>query len=148
VIVETFIGKRIVRIRRIFYELEGVVERHEGPVELSFADGEMVWFDVGPDGESLAVLNGCWVDHFAPPLSPENEEYIRTHGKYSAFDVGEEAGYRDLVNENIADVRRLVEERRSKIVGLVIIFSVGQLRIEVEADDLYVTLGPRFDALR
>ncbi|GGO30666.1 hypothetical protein GCM10010116_61390 [Microbispora rosea subsp. aerata] len=133
------VGKRLTRVRRAFYEFQGAVERDEGLVELSFADGTSVYLDVGPDGESLRAEMGPWVDPFAPPHDVENEEYIRLHGKYSAFDVSGESPYREAVGHQVRNVRPMVDEDTSKQCGLVLEFEGIGFKVEVVADELYVT---------
>ncbi|GAA0978215.1 hypothetical protein GCM10009555_040790 [Acrocarpospora macrocephala] len=133
------VGKRLIQVRRAFYEFEGTVERDEGLIELSFSDGVSVRFDVGADGESLATREGPWVDPFAPPHSIENEEYIRTHGKYSAFDVSVEDPYREMIGREVSGVHSVIEQMGHKCSGIVIEFGDLRLLIEVVADGLYVS---------
>jgi hypothetical protein len=132
-------GERLVRIRRAFYEFQGVVERDKGPVELSFDSGTVMYFDVGADAESLAPMEGPWVDYFSPPLSAENEEYVRTHGKDVAFDVSNEYAYRRLIGRKVSKVREIFNATAPKVTGLIIEFDDAHLRVEVVADDLYVS---------
>jgi hypothetical protein len=53
----------------------------DGAVEIVFADGGVLFCDTGPDGDSLRLEDFAWTDPFAGPLSPENEEFVRTSGK-------------------------------------------------------------------
>jgi hypothetical protein len=116
--IKDFIGLRLLGVRRAFYEFAGIPDRSEGLIELSFSNGKTVWFDVGPDGETLALYEGRWVDPFAPPLSSENEEYIHRHGKYSVYDVGGESEYRDLISKEILSVKNIVDEDTSRLLAL------------------------------
>src|ERR1700724_3618777 len=89
---DQLIGKTVSRVLRVLYVFQGVIEEDEGPLELGFQDGSVALFDF--DKRSccrVQVTNEEWSDPFASPLSDENVEYIRTHGKWTVFDISDTA---------------------------------------------------------
>lgn len=129
-------GKLLIRVRRAFYEFEGDVEQNEGLIELSFAEGQCVYFDVGADAESLSLNPGPWVDPFALPRSRENETYVNIYGKYTAFDVSTQEPYCKIIGHAVSGVQPIIDEATSKQTGLILTFGKSRLKIEVIADEL------------
>jgi hypothetical protein len=97
-------GSVIQRIQRIRYVFKGNVTSDEGPIEISFADGSIVWLDAGPDGEALRIMTAAWIDYFAEPLSIENRKFVEQSGKWTAFDVSAENPYSRFIGERIVQV--------------------------------------------
>jgi hypothetical protein len=126
------------RIRRIRYLAGGQVTTENGPIELTLADGHAVWLDAGPDGEALAVEAGAWPDPFAPPLSPENEEFVARSGKWTAFDVSGDPPYERLVGSRVTAVAPVRTD--GKVTGSRIVTTAGSLYIEVAGDELTVLI--------
>jgi len=133
-------GKVIVGVRRVWYCLRDDVTSTVGPIELSFTDGSVVRLDVGPDGEALAIATSAWVDPFAPPLSTENELFVETSGKWSAFDVSGQAPYSKLVGAAIAEVKPHYTPN-GKPVGATIHAGSAVVRANVDADELVVDVA-------
>ncbi|MDF5759016.1 hypothetical protein [Spongiactinospora sp. TRM90649] len=133
------LGKSLTQVRATFYEFQGTTEKQEGLVELTFTDGTCRRFEVGADGESLRGRAGPWVDPFTAPLSEENEHYVRQHGKYTAFDLADEPGYRQIIGRRVSEVRPIFDEESGKQIGVVANFDGICLCIEVAADELYVS---------
>jgi hypothetical protein len=129
-------GNIVKRIRRILYVYEGRVASDEGPLELTFAD-ENVLLRGGPDGERLTVERSPWVDPFREPLSPENAEFVRESGKWTAFDVSRTQPYTKLVDDRITDVIP-IRGRKDKITGAVLMFAGHLVSVQVEADEMRV----------
>lgn len=100
-------GGDVTRVRRIFYEFEGNVDRREGPVEISIS-GESFVFESGHDGYVLSVRVEEWSDPFSGELSDINREYIKTHGKWVAVDVVEGDPEHFLIGRTIERVLPIV----------------------------------------
>ncbi|MGW0586394.1 hypothetical protein [Streptosporangium sp. NPDC002607] len=132
-------GKLLAKVRCAFYEFKGIVERDAGFIELSFAEGTCVHFGVGPDAESLSLNPGPWIDPLALPRSRENEEYVNSHGKYTAFDVSTQEPYTEILGRVVSRVQPIINEITSNQTGLLIDFGASCLKIEVIADELYVS---------
>ena len=130
-------GNRVKRVRRVHYVHEGRVAVDEGPVELTFADGAVVLFDGGSDGESLTVKGSRWVDPFPEPLSPENVEFVKESGKWTAFDVTRAQPYEKLIEDRIVNAIP-IKGRKDKITGVVLVFSGNSVRIEIQGDETRV----------
>ncbi|MFE7796521.1 hypothetical protein [Nocardia sp. NPDC057440] len=136
------IGRRITAVRRVFYVHGEDVDRSEGPIELTFDEGTVLLFDAGSDGEELRVVPAAWRDPFAGLTEPEYIEYVAESGKYTAFDVGSEYPYSQLVGSRVAAVAesRLHDER---LRAAVLEVSGFTLAVETVADELLVTCDPR-----
>ncbi|HEX5404486.1 MAG TPA: hypothetical protein VFX16_19540 [Pseudonocardiaceae bacterium] len=80
-----YVGDTVSRVCRLRYQIGSnvVSDVDEGSVEFTFGSGATLFCESGPDGETLRTEDAPWVDTFAGPLSPENEEYVRTSGKWS-----------------------------------------------------------------
>jgi len=134
------IGAVIVGIRRIFYVFQGSVNTSVGALELTFADGRAILLDSGADGESLRISTLRWEDPFAAgPLSSENRDFIAKSRKWSAFDVSEEIGHAIFVGSRIEQVIPN-STAGGTITGVTFKTLAGDLRAQVEADDLYVRI--------
>ncbi|MET8876152.1 hypothetical protein ACWEO2_15070 [Nocardia sp. NPDC004278] len=135
------VGRRISAIRRMFYVHGTDVDRTEGPIELTFDDGSVLLLDAGTDGEELRVATTPWRDPFAGLTEPEYIDYVAESGKYTAFDVGAEPPYSDLLGCRIAAVAesRLHDDRlRAAILDV----NGSKLAVETLADELLVTWNP------
>jgi hypothetical protein len=70
-------------------------------------------------------------------MTAENRAFVARSGKWTAVDVSQDPDYTILVGAVLAGLQ-LIEATTGKVIGLVIHTSGGDLRAEVEADDLYV----------
>lgn len=130
-------GQRVARLRRIFYVFRGAVDSLYAPLEITFLDGVIVWFDSGGDGESLKVRFEEWEDIFLEPLSEENREYVARFGKQTAFDVSDQPPYADLIGQLIVDVRPQ-STSPGKLTGVTFVTESHVLHAFVGPDELIV----------
>lgn len=137
---EQLVGRVVVGVRRVLYVLRGLNTSTAGPIELTFAGGSAVVLDAGSDGEALAVSTRRWIDPFAPPLSPENQRYVETSGKWTAFDVSDQEPYAALVGATVDSVEPILTSR-GKLIGASIRAGATVLRAKVEADELSVDVN-------
>jgi hypothetical protein len=137
VLLDNLVGRSVGKIRRVYYVHGDEIDRHAGALELTLDDGTVLLFDSASDGEALRVHSGSWDDPFKPPLSAEDQEYIRQHGRYSLFDVGDEPRYLPLVGATITHVLPMTASNQ-KIVGVRLATSHGDLPLLVGADELLV----------
>jgi hypothetical protein len=124
-------------VRRIWYVLGGEILSTAGPLELRFADESAVVLNAGPDGEALAMDTSRWVDPFAPPLSPENEQFVASSGKWTSFDVSDEEPYARVVGGTVDRVDPQMTPE-GKLVGIGILAGPTIIRAVVGADELNV----------
>lgn len=118
-------GDTISRVRRLRYEFPLGEPGQDGDLELTFEGGTCLLFH--SVGERLVLLAEPWEDPFKGPLSPENEEFIRHSGKWTAYDVGNENEYVGLVG---SVVRRAYES----VPGSSVDIRTDQMTIRVAAE--------------
>lgn len=134
-------GAVIVDVRRVFFVFQDAIDVSVGALELTFADGRTIVLDAGADGESLVVSTRRWEDPFlADAMTQENRDFIAKSGKWSAVDVSESPAYAIFVDSKVITVE-FISPPGGKITGAILRTAVGDLRAEVEADDLIVQLG-------
>jgi hypothetical protein len=131
------VGRVVIAIRRIFYEVRGVVNRSNGPIEFAFRDGGYLVLDAGADGYTLAAFSERWHDPFSGSLSAENAAFVEKSGKWTAFDVSAEAPYAALIGRAIRHVEFVCDEDE-KLIGVEISFETVTIRAIVGADELLV----------
>jgi hypothetical protein len=139
----TYVGDTISRVSRIRHQVgdDVVSGSDEGPVEIKFGHGTTLYGESGADGETIRVKDTPWVDPFAGPLSPENEEFVRTSGKWIKQDVSDEQPFAKLIDRRVADIAPIAGIT-GKQYGLVLNVSGYLLALYVNGDELYVSLLP------
>jgi hypothetical protein len=119
------------------YVFQEQVTSDGGPLELTFDDAGALLLDAGPNGQDLVLAAAEWIDPFVEPLSAENREFVRTHGRWTAFDVSSEPGFSTIIGSaalHAAEIRNPDD----RIVGLELTFPNAVLRAEVDFDELTV----------
>jgi hypothetical protein len=136
-----YIGDTVSRVSRLRYQLGDDItsDANEGAVEIRFGDGTTLYCDAGPDGETIRAQDTPWVDPFAGPLSPANEEYVRTSGKWIKQDVSDEEPFADLISRRVVDMAPITGTT-GKQYGLVLNVSGYLLALYANADELRVRL--------
>lgn len=76
------VGSALTGIRRRVFVLGAELSGGDGDLELSFEGGRTFSFGVAGDGESLAIQPNPLLEQFPEPLSPDNQEFLRTSGKW------------------------------------------------------------------
>jgi hypothetical protein len=97
-LVERRVGDVVTRVERLRFS-----DGEEGELQLRIVGGTLR-FRVAGDGERLEVSDEPWSDPFAPPLSSENEEFVKRHGVWRLVDVSSERGYRGWIGKRLAKV--------------------------------------------
>ena len=82
-------------------DTDGNIDSDNVEVELLCDNGFFLRLSVGPDGERVRVYQEPWVDSFKEPLSDENREFIRTHGKWCFFDVSTQFPFVSIIGKTI-----------------------------------------------
>lgn len=135
-----YLGDTIACVPRLKYQIgQEVVSKDNGAVEVTFAAGSTFFCDSGPDGDSVRTYDDAWIDPFAEPLSPENEDYVQTSGKWTKFDVSDEDPFVYLVGRKLTDVAPMFGSA-GKLYGLLLNASGYLLAIYANADELHVRL--------
>lgn len=137
---EACIGRMLTGIRRVWYEFRGQVDQTVGALELTFDDGATVVLDSGANGQSLRVTLGSWRDPFEGELTPENQQFVESSGKWSGFDVRDEAPYVDLVGERLTRITPILLGE-DDVIGAIMTIGKHEVRAEVVADDLVVNIA-------
>ena len=135
----SILGKRLVRIDRVYFEHGDTVDRSNGAVVLTFRDGSVLRFDSGPDGEGIVVEDSPWVDQFRETLTAHNREFISSSGKWTRYDETERSPYSDFVGSTVTNTVEVATES-GKPTGYVISTDVGSIETIVEWDELLVRL--------
>jgi hypothetical protein len=135
-----YLGDAVARISRLLYEIGGEVTSNpaDGAVEIVFAGGGVLFCDTGPDGDSLQLQDFAWTDPLAEPLSPENEEFVRTSGKWVRHDVSTEPPFADLIGEKLFDIALMVGST-GRLHGLLLDVSGPKFLIYAIADEVHVS---------
>ncbi len=81
-----------------------------------------------------------WADPFAEPLSHENAEFVRKAGKWTAFDLGAEPPYQELIGRVVTKVA-LYRSASDKVIGIQLAIDGYIVRADVEGDELTVDLA-------
>jgi len=139
-ILDERVGDTLFRIERVLYSADGVVEEEDGEVQLRFRTGGIVRLGRFEDGETLSIATSAWTDPFAGALSPENEEFVRTHGKWGLFDVSSDGAFATVIGKPLRAVK-WVRSDRSKIVGVQLDFAATVFNVYVDADEVNVSWG-------
>ena len=136
-----YIGDTVSRVSRLRYQVgdDIVSGANEGAVEITLGHGTTLYCESGPDGETIRIQDTPWVDPFAGPLSPENEEYVRTSGKWTKQDVSDEKPFAELIGRRVVDVAPMTGTT-GKQYGLVLNVSGYLLALYANADELRVRL--------
>lgn len=133
----TYIGQKLVAVRRIHYVLQGQIDTSAGPIELRFSSGLVLFCDAGPDGESIALGDQLWVDPFADRMTEENEQYVRQHGKWTAIDTSDQPDFNQLIGSEVFDISR-INGTTGKTYGILINIYGALIAAYVVADELHV----------
>jgi len=97
------VGRTIERIRRLHHTFQGDTNTSDGAIELTFADGSVVLCDATGDW-TLQFFDVAWVEPFPEPPSDEDRAHVDRNGRWSAYDVSDQAPYGELVGETIRQV--------------------------------------------
>jgi hypothetical protein len=136
-LVRAHVGSTVTRIRRIHYEFQGTLDREQGDTELWFGD-RVLWFRCASNGQSLRVVRQGWKDLLAPPLTPENQAFVKECGREVAVDVSGEPPYAALTDQVLEEIEPLLDQWQH-LVGVRVRAGAGNLRIYVDGDELLVT---------
>ncbi len=133
-------GRTITGIRRVWFEIRGQYDQTVGPLEITFDDGATVVLDAAANGQSLVVKMGTWDDPFEGKMTPENRQFVRSSGKWSAVDVRHESPYGDLIGERLTGVTP-ISVGQDDVTGAIMTIGKHEVRAEVEADNLVVNIA-------
>jgi hypothetical protein len=131
-------GCRVLAARRGRFEAAGGTEVAGGFLEVTLDSGPVVVLDVGSDW-TLTAEPGPWTDHFAEPLTDDNREFVRTHGKWSAVALSP-ALAAALVGARIESLS-LLRDEMDDVVGVRLVTEAGvvtaaqwegELKVEAE----------------
>lgn len=130
-------GKKVSRIRRIYYIHQNAVETHEGAFELCFQDGSFLLLDTHADW-TLHAEQAEWSDAFTPPRTTKNSDYVRDYGKWSAFDRSHTIPAHLLLDRTVSAFQEIKNET-GQIMGAILEFDEltvkvysyeGEIRVE------------------
>lgn len=130
-------GNTVVRIERVLYEMDGVVELDDGPLEIHLEDGSVLLFDGASDGESLRVRTSPWADPFKDEIGTENEEFVAESGKWTKVSLSKEAPYSELIGAHVKAIA-ILENEFGREAGLAIETNTRTLWFVIQGDEAHV----------
>jgi hypothetical protein len=130
-----FDGRTITRIRRLGFGIGEGVEIHDGPIELTFADGSVVLIDAADDW-TLRFYGSPWVDPLAGILDDEERARLERRGRWFAIDVTAEDPWRALTVAPI-DQAAPTWNDLLELTGLLIRVGPVVLELQVRAGELH-----------
>lgn len=132
---DSVVGKQLVGAGRIVHQHDGAADV-TGELELSFFEGGVVRLGIAGDGEQVRVHQGAWLDPFAPPLSPENEAFVRASGKDVRLDTVTVPPPLPIGDTLVRYVP--IRNRFGTLAGVRLEFVGRAVRFLVECDEAYV----------
>ena len=138
-LVSSYIGHRISKVERVLYEFEGRLEEDDGEVQIHCND-MVLRLRCSPAGELVEVVQTPWQDPFEGPLTRENIEFIRSHGRWHLVDVSERLNYRNVVGKPLTNVLPLTN-RFGRMIGVQLQVNGTVMNVFVHADELHVSWG-------
>ena len=127
---ESFVGRTARSFSRVLYEYKGSFDNNDGDLIIDF-DGTKLWLTSGPPYDSLIVKSGTWTDPFKEPVSPENSEFIATHGKWTLRVCDADLPFRECVGRKFVSVSNLMSMHGC----------LAGLRMQFEEHPLYFYIG-------
>jgi hypothetical protein len=136
-----YVGDTVRSVCRLRYEVGEKVASgaNEGSVEITFGSGSTLLCESAADGETIRVADAPWVDPFGGALSEENEEFVRSSGRWVKYDASDQEPFVDLVGRQVTDVAPITGTS-GKQYGVVLNVSGFLLSLYANADELHVRL--------
>lgn len=125
-------GKSVSRIRRIYFVSQGTVDTRAGALELRLQDGSFLLLDTHSDW-TLHVKQEEWSDPFPPPLSAENAEFVRTHGKWTAFDRSDMIPACLYIGRRVSASREILSDESGVPASMGIILEFDELAVKASS---------------
>jgi hypothetical protein len=130
------LGKPVTRVQRALYQFDATIEPDDGDLQLHFESG-VLRFRCAGFGDALELHSTPWQDPFAGELSPENSEYITTHGKWVLVDLSAAADYRTLIGRPLDRATPSVDARQL-VTAVQLVFGARTISVRAEHDALVV----------
>ena len=140
---ESFVGRTARSFSRVLYEYKGNVDNSDGDLIIDF-DGTKLWLTSEPPYDSLVVKSGTWTDSFKESVSPENAEFIATHGKWTLRVCDADLPFRECVGRKLVSVSNLMS-RHGCLAGLRLQFEERSLYFYIGGDMSIVDVSLRTD---
>jgi Protein of unknown function (DUF3037) len=130
----TLVGRKIERVRRLYYTYQGDTNKLDGPIELTFEDGSVLLCDTAADW-TLQFFGAAWKDPFGADLTPDERQYLERYGKWGAHDVTGQPPYSWLRDETVSQVIPQLNELL-ELSGLLIRTDNAVLDLQLWAGEL------------
>lgn len=132
-------GRAIASLSVLVYEQGGELSWEDTPLQISFACGNVLFLDSMPNGEELRVQLTAWQDPFAGNLTPENQEFVGSYGKWKVIDISTVEPYRSLIGQVIKEINPIVNQFGT-FSGVQFGFESTKLYFIVEFDECHIVL--------
>jgi hypothetical protein len=103
-IVEKAVGRTVRSIHRVWTMLGGEMLSDEGEMQLTFADGSILFFKSSINQQTFDVVESGWIDPFAQPLDDATIEWLEEFGRPELVDVSGEMPYQPFIAQKIERV--------------------------------------------
>ena len=130
------VGREIARVRRLHYVFQDEVNTSDGPIELTFEDGESLLCDAASDW-TLDFYGKAWVEPLREPLSETDKAYVDRYGRWRAYDVTDQPMYRGLVGRTVRQALPQYNELL-EMTGLLVRTDESVLDLQIWAGELRV----------
>jgi hypothetical protein len=127
---ESVVGGVIASIERRYFVFGGLVDRSEGPVDLTFRDNGTIGIDTESDGDSIVVSTQRWIDPLDDDLEPD---------KWTRFDVSGDDHYRDLIGCQLSAATPVFRWDGHVLGGVVFVTPHASMKVSNEGDVIWVT---------
>jgi hypothetical protein len=140
----TAVGETISKVRTLAYRRpQGDLDLSDNDVlELTMASGRAIRLRGDGSGQWLQLFFDEWRDPFAGPQPAENEEYLRHHGRWEAFDLTTVDLWSELAGSQVSAVE-YVEGYAGRPSGATLTVGAHVVTVQVAFDQTTVSLDGR-----
>lgn len=103
-IIRKFSGQSIKKFELNYYVHDSQEDYSDTPLQITSAEGAILFLKNSSDGESLKASGDKWIDAFNFEMNEENRSYVATSGKWMQQDVSTEAPFKEIVGKTIVEI--------------------------------------------
>ena len=101
-LLKNYIGSKVIFFHLIQYVTpNGSIESNDVELEFVFEKDVLLRMTTASDGERVSISYEPWTDSFKQPISDENQQFIKDHGKWCLFDVSNQPPFSKIIGKSI-----------------------------------------------